>query len=393
MEHENQELEKLTKAFWAGLGLLVLVGLIMVLSSSYILAQEVYGNSAHLFVRQLFFVGIALVLALIISRTKITFWIKISPFLAMIASLAIALTFATSWGNSVKGASRWLEIGSFRLQPGEFAKYATLLYSIYFFENFDRLSINLRMFHFVNLFMPMGLLVLQPDFGSFFICFSIIASICYLSSFPRKIFYPTLIGGIIASAAILMAQPYRVRRLLTFLDPWKNPQGSGFQIIQSYLAFANGAVFGTGLGNSNEKLFYLPEAHNDFIFSVIGEELGFAGVLAFILAYMFLILMGFRIALRLRDKKARLLVAGITFTIGIQALVNMGVVLGLLPTKGLNLPFVSSGGSSMIANFIGVGLIMAAVRSCTKDTFTSDNPMGPGLREQTAFGGNSYFRG
>ena len=161
---------------------------------------------------------------------------------------------------------------------------------------------------------------------------------------------------------------YRIERLLTYLDPWKNPKTSGFQIIQSFLAFANGGIFGQGLGNSNEKLFYLPEAHNDFIFSVIGEELGLFGVTLMVGLFMTFIYLGLKIGIRMKNRWAFILVSTVIFTIGLQALLNMGVVLGLLPTKGLNLPFISYGGSSLVSNFFGVGLILSAVNeSLRKD--------------------------
>ncbi len=153
-----------------------------------------------------------------------------------------------------------------------------------------------------------------------------------------------------------------MKRLLTYLDPWKNPHGSGFQIIQSYLAFANGSLLGQGLGNSNEKLFYLPEAHNDFIFSVIGEEMGFVGVFFLVCLFIAFIYFGFKLILQVKDRIGVILGASIIFVLGLQALLNMGVVLGLLPTKGLNLPFISYGGSSLICNFFGIGLLLSVVK-------------------------------
>jgi cell division protein FtsW len=208
----------------------------------------------------------------------------------------------------------------------------------------------------------LALLIKQPDFGSFSICFFVIAFVCFMSSFPRKYFYYSLMAGGVGGIFILFSQAYRVKRLLTYLDPWKNPQGSGFQIIQSYMAFANGSAFGQGLGNSNEKLFYLPEAHNDFIFSVIGEELGFIGVFLIICLFIAFIYFGFKLILQVRDRVGIILGSSVIFVLGLQALLNMGVVLGLLPTKGLNLPFISYGGSSLICNFFGIGLLLSVVK-------------------------------
>ena len=171
-----------------------------------------------------------------------------------------------------------------------------------------------------------------------------------------------MVFGFIAACGILISAPYRVKRLLTFLDPWKDPRGAGFQVIQSFLAFANGSFFGQGLGNSNEKLFYLPEAYNDFIFSVVGEELGFVGVLATVIMFISFIFIGLKMAISLKSRVGSIMVSAIIFAIGFQAFMNMGVVLGVLPTKGLNLPFISYGGSSMVANLAALGLIFACVK-------------------------------
>jgi len=184
----------------------------------------------------------------------------------------------------------------------------------------------------------------------------------FLSSFPRKWFYTIFFTGTIAGTFILFTQAYRVERVLTFLDPWKNPTTSGFQIIQSYLAFANGSIFGQGLGKSTEKLFYLPEAHNDFIFSVIGEETGFVGVVLIIAAFIAFTYFGFKCATEINDRIKTILVSSLVFTLSLQAALNMGVVLGLLPTKGLNLPFISYGGSSLVCNLFAIGLILSAIR-------------------------------
>jgi cell division protein FtsW len=188
------------------------------------------------------------------------------------------------------------------------------------------------------------------------------AFVGFMSSFPRRYFYCSLFIGGLAGIFILFYKAYRVKRLLTYLDPWKNAQGSGFQIIQSYMAFANGSLFGQGLGNSNEKLFYLPEAHNDFIFSVIGEEIGFIGVFLIVCLFIAFIYFGFKLVLQVRDRIGLILGASIVFVLGLQALLNMGVVLGLLPTKGLNLPFISYGGSSLICNFFGIGLLLSVIK-------------------------------
>ena len=356
-----ETLEKNQNIFLIFLSLVVVLGVVMVYSSSYIYARDIYNNSSHYFYRQLVYIGIGIPVCWVVSKTKVSFWLKYGWFFHLVITLFLACTLIPGVGSQVKGANRWLYFGSLGLQPSEFAKVTTLLVAIPFFENFFKISQKERIAQGIFLLLPIIFLLMQPDFGSFTICLIIIAAACFLSNFPRKYFYSSLGIGILTIIPILISQPYRVRRLFAYLDPWKNPQTSGFQIIQSYLAFANGALFGKGLGNSNEKLFYLPEAHNDFIFSVIGEELGFLGVAFVIFLYIGLIFFGFRLAMRLEKRSSTLLSISIIFTLGLQASLNMGVVLGLLPTKGLNLPFISAGGSSLVANFFAIGLFFSSV--------------------------------
>ena len=255
-----------------------------------------------------------------------------------------------------------IAINNAGIKPGEIIKYTVMLASLSYFEKFYDYSNSDKVLFGSLLFFPLAVLIQQPDYGTFLICFVVIVFVCFMSSFSRKhFFYLTSIGAILGSVVLFM-ESYRVKRIFTFLDPWENPQTSGFQIIQSYLAFANGGIFGEGLGNSNEKLFYLPEAHNDFIFSVVGEELGYLGVLFVVLLFLIFIYLGFKLALKINSKFSQVLTISIVFLIGIQAFLNMGVVLGLLPTKGLNLPFISYGGSSVVSNFFAIGLIISAFR-------------------------------
>ena len=362
MNDEISDVDRLIKVFLSTLAIIITIGLIMVWSSSYILASESFGTPYHYIIRQLIYLFMAIGVAYGVSKTKYTFWIKYGYIVNIIASLIVALTIVKGIGASAKGASRWLSFGGMSIQPGEIVKFTVILSALSFFENWNKMDSKERLKHGGTLFLPLALLIKQPDFGTFFICFVVISFVCFMSSFPRKYFYYSLMGGGLAGVAILFSQAYRVKRMLTYLDPWKNPQGSGFQIIQSYMAFANGAIFGQGLGNSNEKLFYLPEAHNDFIFSVIGEELGFIGVFFLICLFVAFIYFGFKLALQVKDRIGIIMASAIVFVLGLQALLNMGVVLGLLPTKGLNLPFVSYGGSSLMCNFFGIGLLLSVIK-------------------------------
>lgn len=359
---DNVRLEKLTNYFLINVFFLILFGVIMVFSASYMYATENMGSSYYFLSKQLLFIVLGLSLALIFSRLKILFLYKQAYKINLFFGLLVTLTLVPGFSTVIKGSKRWLNLGVLNLQPGEFLKYSLMLAAIRYFENFNAYSPKQRVLYLSGLLYPLAIFILQPDFGTFFISAMVIGFIAFLSSFSRKYFYTTLVLGMISAFGILLSAPYRVKRIMAFLDPWKDPRGSGFQIIQSFLAFAHGSFFGQGLGNSKEKLFYLPEAYNDFIFSVVGEELGFIGVCVTVLMFISFIFIGFKIAISLKSRVGSIMVSTIIFTIGIQAFLNMGVVLGVLPTKGLNLPFISYGGSSMVANMAALGLIFACIR-------------------------------
>lgn len=379
--------EKLQKYFLITTLLIVIIGITMVFSASYISSKENFGSSTYFVFKQLTFLVIGLGAAFFLRASKMSFWYKYIFYLNGLASFFLLLTL-TPLGKTIKGSRRWIDFGAFSFQPGEVAKYTIGLCAIYFFNNYRKYILKDRFILSLHFIVPLLFLVLQPDFGTFSISALLIAFACFISDFPRKYFFGFLTLGVAGSAAILISAPYRVKRLLTFMDPWADPQGSGFQIIQSYLAFAKGHIFGQGVGNSTEKLFYLPEAHNDFIFSVIGEELGFMGVCFIILLFISFTYFGLRLALQSKSKINTQIICLLVFSISIQAFLNMGVVLGLLPTKGLNLPLISYGGTSLVVNLAVIGLILSSlsdksqigvVASDEESTFQDHQPMGSGI--------------
>ncbi|MCO4792932.1 MAG: putative lipid II flippase FtsW [Bacteriovoracaceae bacterium] len=370
----QEELESIIKKFLTFIGIIIVVGAIMVLSSSYIYSREIHSNASHIFFKQLTFIGIGLVGCFILYRMKFNFWRKLVFSGHVFIVILMVLTLIPGLKHTVNGASRWINMGPIGVQPGELLKYSILLYSINYFDQFMTMTKNEKISKTLWLLSPLVVLAVQPDFGTFSICCLVMAFTCFLSNFPRKYFYSSIPVGIIIAGALLVSQPYRVRRLFAFLDPWKNPRGSGFQIIQSLFGFANGGIIGEGLGNSNEKLFYLPEAHNDFIFSVIGEELGFFGVILLVGLFLGFIYYGLKLATKIEDRFGSMIVSSVVFTIGLQAFLNMGVVLGLLPTKGLNLPFVSYGGTSMVVNCMAIGIILSIYRFQHRQSAPSHQP-------------------
>lgn len=359
---QDDKPERLSSLFLLVTVLIVFFGVVMVFSSSYMWAREQHGSPMHFVVKQIFFIGIGFAIALAVAKTRLTFWYKHAYKVHLLCLGVLLLTFMPGIGVMMKGSQRWLNLGFMNLQPGEFVKYSLVLASIRYFENFNAYDSKSRALYGAGIAMPLMAFLIQPDFGTFAISAMIVTFVAFLSHFPRKLFWSGAVLGGLSAVALLFAAPYRVKRIMVFLDPWQDPRNSGFQIIQSFLAFANGGFTGQGLGNSNEKLFYLPEAYNDFIFSVVGEELGFMGVIGVICLFIAFIFIGLRMALGLKSRLAALIVSTITFTIGFQAFLNMGVVLGVLPTKGLNLPFISYGGSSMVANLAALGLLFAALR-------------------------------
>ncbi len=355
-------LEKTGNYFLLIVVMIIFFGIVMVFSSSYMYARDQFGSPTHFLVKQLYFIALGTFAAWVLARTKVSFWYK---YAYEVNSFFIGILFLTQVpgiGVAMKGSQRWLNLGFMNLQPGEFVKYSMIFAAIKYFENFQNYDQKKKIVYSLGIFLPLALFLKQPDFGTFAIASMIIAFIAFLSHFPRKLFWSATAIGFVSAVGLLFAAPYRVKRILVFLDPWKDPRNAGFQIIQSFLAFANGGITGQGLGNSNEKLFYLPEAYNDFIFSVVGEEIGFAGVIGFVLLFLVFIFLGFKLALSLKSRLSGMMVCSIVFCVGFQAFLNMGVVLGVLPTKGLNLPFISYGGSSMVANLAALGLIFSAIR-------------------------------
>lgn len=341
---------------------LTAIGVVMVYSASSSLALKRSGDSAYFLWRQLFHVGMCLPLMIglaYLDYERLRRWavpIYVTIFIMLVMVLLPGVGFAT------KGAARWLRLGGFSIQPSELAKPALVLCLAY------ALSLNqdkIRGFwlgfvgHMLLALTLIAPILLQPDLGMSIMLFSITFTMLFVAGVRLR-----YLGGLVASAAplvwvLIVNFPYRFARVAAFLDPWRFRKSSGFQVIHSFLAFGSGGLGGVGLGASKQKLFYLPEPHTDFIFSVIGEELGLWGVTLVLGLFLLLIWRGVKIALSARDIFGTFLAAGVTLTIGIQAFVNAGVVMGLLPTTGLTLPFISSGGSSMMTNFICVGILLS----------------------------------
>ena len=340
---------------------LVLVGIVMVFSSSAVYALEKYNDSYYFLKRQavwcLLGTGVLLVVKKMDYRKlqQHTYPIMLATFLLLLAVMFPQVS------KEVGGARRWLTLGGFSFQPSELAKFTLVLFIA---KSLVKRADKLRDFAYGYLpnlvvlgffFIP---ILFQPDFGTAVIICMVTFTMLFVAGLRKKFLFLSVLALIPFIASAILSAEYRTRRIIAFLDPWQDPSNAGFQAIQSFYAFGRGGYWGTGLGASHQKLFYLPEAHTDFIFSVIGEELGFLGTTAIVLLFSILIWRGFVTACRAKDPFGTHLATGLTLLIGFQAFINLGVTVGLLPTKGLTLPFISMGGSSMLITMLSVGILL-----------------------------------
>ena len=348
---------------------LVLFGLIMVYSSSFIFAQERTGDGFAFIKKQVVFTLIGLGAMMGVQWIDYRQWAKWSHWILLGMTTLLVMGMVPGIGSKVLGAQRWIRLGFLQVQPAEMAKFCLILFVA---RQLDRKSDKIESFtagvlaQVIMVLPALALLLAQPDFGSTVIIGLVIFSLMFVAGVPLRYLGGGVILGGAFSALMIFTSSYRQARLFAYLDPWKDPMGKGFQILQSLVGLNNGHITGVGLGNGKEKLFYLPEAHNDFIFAVIGEELGFLGVVLVALAFSYLVYRGMRIGWNClnerNDRFGFFLATGIALMIGLQAFVNMGVVLGLLPTKGLSLPFISYGGSGLIMNLFAVGVLLSISR-------------------------------
>jgi len=351
--------------FWVSM-ILIGIGLVMVYSSSIALAEasKKYGNfSEYFLIRQTLFICISLVAGFITFLIPIRSWQKVSPYLFLFGLLLLIIVLIPGLGHKVNGSRRWLSLIVFNLQPSEFMKLFVAMYaSDYVLRKSKEIGT------FLKGFLPMAtaiivvglLLIKEPDFGALAVISVIAALILILGGINKNILLGLLFVSPVAIWAIINAATYRTSRL-SFLDPWSDSLTKNYQLQHSLMAFGRGEFFGVGLGGSVEKLLYLPEPHTDFILAVLAEELGFVGVLVVIGLFSWLVIRAFGIAKEAiinENYYSALLSQGIGIWFGIQGIMNMGVNMGLLPTKGLTLPLLSYGGSGILANIVGLAILL-----------------------------------
>jgi cell division protein FtsW len=341
--------------------LLATIGTIMIYSASSILSMERFHDGQFFLKKQLFFLAIGLAGMALLAKLPYYKLRKLSWPGIFFSAFLLALIMVPGMGVKAGGAVRWLNLGFFSFQVSEMAKIALIIFLAGFFtDNYTQVR-NFKQ----GILIPacvsgllVGLIVFQPDFGTSAIMGAIVFIMIYLAG-GRIVHLSALIAVFTPIALwLLLQKSYRLARLTAFLDPWQDPQRSGFQIIQSLLSFGKGGLFGIGIGDGMQKLFYLPEPHTDFILSVIAEESGFLGVGLVLILYIVIIIRGFRISLKAPDIFGNLLAAGLTTLIALETFINIAGVMGIVPLKGLALPFLSYGGSSLIMSMLLIGILL-----------------------------------
>lgn len=343
---------------------LVGLGLIMVASSSVVISDQQYGHPFHYVGKQAICLVLGCVIAFVATRIELKFWMNIGGYLVIASFLLLVLLFVPGLGKEVNGSVRWLSLGPLSLQVSELVKVFMIIYLAgYMVRREEEVRTRIRGF-LKPLLLLAGiafLLLQQPDFGATAVLVATMLAMLFLGGVRLWQFACLLVLACAALAVIAVAEPYRLLRLTTFLHPWSNPYDTGYQLTQALIAFGRGGVFGIGLGGSVQKLFYLPEAHTDFLFAVLGEELGLIGEISVVALFGVLVVRAMFLSLYSYHQGSSFnayLGWGLALCLGLQAMINIGVNTGILPTKGLTLPLMSYGGASLLVNCFVVGLLL-----------------------------------
>ncbi|MBA2653963.1 MAG: putative lipid II flippase FtsW [Gammaproteobacteria bacterium] len=355
--------------FTAGLSLITL-GLLMVTSASMVISERQFNYPFHFLFHQGAYLVLGVILGVAAFRVSLEQWRIIGTYLFVICLLLLILVLVPGIGHKVNGSTRWLGFGPLTLQVSELTKFSVILYLGGYLVRRDE-EIKTSLFGFLKPLFLLGiisiLLLLEPDFGATTVILLTSLGVMFLAKVRIWQFSALFLMVAVALVVLAVSSPYRLQRITTFLHPWENPYDSGYQLTQSLIAFGRGGLFGVGLGNSIQKLFYLPEAQTDFLFAVLAEELGFLGECLVIVLFIMLVGRAMRIGKQamLQEKSFEAYVAfGFGLWLGIQALINMGVSSGLLPTKGLTLPLMSYGGNSLLINCVVLAILLRISHDC-----------------------------
>ncbi len=346
--------------------LLLLIGIIMVLSSSYVWAEYKYNDKLYFLKRQLLFAGAGIAAMFTTMNIPYGTWRKYAKGILFACFCLLLLVLIPGVGMTRGGAQSWIGVGAFSIQPSEFMKLGLIIYLALFLDHNQKYITSFKQGFFPSLllvFTAFGLIMLQPDLGTGVVLVLTCMIMIFVSGARLSHFFGLAILGLAGFAFLILSAPYRISRITAFLNPWEDPLGDGFQIIQSLYAIGPGGLMGMGLGESLQKYFYLPEPQTDFIFAILGEELGFIGGTFVIGLFAFMFWRGIRIALEAADQYGRLLALGIVSMLAIQVMINISVVIGLIPVTGITLPFLSYGGSSLTLTLCSVGILLNISKS------------------------------
>lgn len=348
---------------------LVIFGLVMIYSSSAIFASQQYDNSWYFFQKQILWAIVGLAGLIVLMKADYHFLQRYSRGLMILSFILLVLVLTGIFGREVGGAKRWIRLGPVGFQASELAKISLI---IYIADYLDRKQSKLRKMLkgvapiLMVIGLVCGLILIEPDMGTSVSLGVVCLGMLFVGGLSAWYLGSMILMAVPFSIYLVLSKPYRMRRLMSFINPWSDPQKGGYQIIQSLIALGSGGFLGVGLGNSKQKLLYLPAAHTDFIFPIIGEELGFVGALSIVVLFFIFAWRGMKISFHAPDLFGNMLAGGITFMIVLQAIINMGVACALFPTKGLPLPLVSYGGSNLAFTLASIGILLNISRQTTK---------------------------
>lgn len=354
-------MKKYNKLLLLAVILISLFGLLMIYSSSNIWAEYKYNDPYKYLKSQAIFLIIGYILMIIISKFPYQNYKKLANIIFLTCNIMLILVLIPGIGTVRNGSRSWFGIGSLGLQPSEFAKLGLIIFTSKYLANNTKELKNIKkgVLPILGvLLLIFGLIMLEPDFGTGVVIVMTIIVLLFISGVKINFFIKIGILGLLGVIILILIAPYRLERIISFINPWTDPLGSGFQIIQSLYAIGPGGLLGLGFGNSIQKHFYLPEPQTDFIFAIISEEFGFLGVLIISTLFITIIYSGLKISMRCQDNFGKFLAFGITFGLAFQTILNLMVVVGLLPVTGVTLPFLSYGGSSLLISLINMGILL-----------------------------------
>lgn len=341
--------------------IITLFGALMIYSASSVWAEYKFNDQYKYLKSQLIFLVLGYLIMILISKFPYQNYKKLSNIIFLVTTSLLVLVLIPGIGTVRNGSRSWFGLGGFGIQPSEFTKLSLIIFTAKYLENNERdlKSIKKGVLPILGvLLLVFALIMLEPDFGTGVVIVMTIVVLLFVSGVNLNFFVKIGILDLIGVVVLIIIAPYRTQRIISFLNPWSDPLGSGFQIIQSLYAIGPGGLLGLGLGNSIQKHFYLPEPQTDFIFSIISEEFGFLGILIVAVLFLTIITTGFKIATKCEDKFGKYLAFGITFSLAFQAMLNLMVVVGLIPVTGVTLPFLSYGGSSLLISLTSIGILL-----------------------------------